>query len=634
MSVRFCDTFIDPLRFKTRKGFYGQTVPRHELVRIIENNIIERNMIVEMFDLGRNTLVHPYYDYDDKRSCHPSMSEEEFVTQSNEMLKKAIEHVCSIFDVAPSALAIAEDNRPTKRSYHIVVTSHYCNGDVLRDLVHRDRKKMLALHLDVQVYAQTNQKWKTLYSPKLDDPHSSGMNIVQNDDIGAHIVQCGDDFTGMTEFIGLPVPVALPVHSVGIRSHKQEDRVTQAYAVLKQLGDTTSVFHEFKNGDDHSLLFRRTCESQCCWNNTHSNNAFILKFIKPNTWLYWCYGNECGNRKMFRIGADNDICDDTTVDSILESLENNPGISYELLKKLNNRIVESIPFIIDRLQRIIAKTTYLFMNSTGVYVSISSSRYYFRKPELMKLNMNRFEFILFDENGSMEIIQPYDLLRTNQYMVAIERVVTEPDYPKFQHIFFEQQMVFNLWNGFPLMNAIENDTEFGSIGNISIEDALSIMNIENSCLNPGLLMILNHIRYILCCNMREQVMEMIYFIASLIQKPSKRLPVIVLNCVQGVGKNIIFEELIAKRIITQDYSVISEKIDTFVGKFNSAIEGKTFGILDECDMFIGNHAINSLLKSLATQTTVLIEPKGLNSYRVNSYMNLVILTNSKAPLNL
>ena len=52
MSVRFCNTFIDPLRFKTRKGFYGHTIPRHELVRIIGNNIIERNMIVEMFDLG------------------------------------------------------------------------------------------------------------------------------------------------------------------------------------------------------------------------------------------------------------------------------------------------------------------------------------------------------------------------------------------------------------------------------------------------------------------------------------------------------------------------------------------------------------------------------------------------------
>ena len=96
----------------------------------------------------------------------------------HEMLKKAIEHVCSIFDVAPSALATAEDNRPTKRSYHIVVTSHYCNGDVRHDLVHRDRKKMLALHLDVQVYAQTNQKWKTLYSPKLDDPHSLFRTMI------------------------------------------------------------------------------------------------------------------------------------------------------------------------------------------------------------------------------------------------------------------------------------------------------------------------------------------------------------------------------------------------------------------------------------------------------------------------
>ena len=130
------------------------------------------------------------------------------------MFDKAIDYVCSIYSVPPSALAIAEDNHHSKQSYHIVVPSHYCNGDVLRDFVHRDRKKMLALNLDVQVYGKANQKWKTLYSPKLDDHHSSGMDIVQNDDISAHIVQCGDDFTDLTEFIGLPVPVALPVHCV------------------------------------------------------------------------------------------------------------------------------------------------------------------------------------------------------------------------------------------------------------------------------------------------------------------------------------------------------------------------------------------------------------------------------------
>ena len=57
-------------------------IPINELNRKIENNMIEWKIIVEMFDLDRNTLVHPYYDYDDKRSCHPSLSDEEFVTQS------------------------------------------------------------------------------------------------------------------------------------------------------------------------------------------------------------------------------------------------------------------------------------------------------------------------------------------------------------------------------------------------------------------------------------------------------------------------------------------------------------------------------------------------------------------------
>ena len=131
-----------------------------------------------MFDFDKNTLIHPYYDYDDKRSCHPSLSDEEFVARSTEMFNKAIDYVCSIYSVPPSALAIAEDNRHSKQAYHIVVPSLYCNGDVLRDLVHR--KNMLALNLE----------WKSLYSPKLDDHHSSGMDIVQNDDISAHIVQC------------------------------------------------------------------------------------------------------------------------------------------------------------------------------------------------------------------------------------------------------------------------------------------------------------------------------------------------------------------------------------------------------------------------------------------------------------
>ena len=43
------------------------------------------------------------------------------------------------------------------------------------------------------------------------------------------------------------------------------------------------------------------------------------------------------------------------------------------------------------------------------------------------------------------------------------RVVTEPDHPKFQPIYFEKQTVCNIFNGFPLMNAFENGAEFGRV---------------------------------------------------------------------------------------------------------------------------------------------------------------------------
>ena len=57
------------------------------------------------------------------------------------------------------------------------------------------------------------------------------------------------------------------------------------------------------------------------------------------------------------------------------------------------------------------------MNSTGVYMQIVGSKYYFRRPELMKL----------DGNSNTETCKPYDLVRSNEQMIAFERVVAEPD---------------------------------------------------------------------------------------------------------------------------------------------------------------------------------------------------------------
>ena len=105
--------------------------------------------------------------------------------------------------------------------------------------------------------------------------------------------------------------------------------------------------------------------------------------------------------------------------------------------------------------------------------------------------------------------------------------------------------------------------------------------------------------------------------SSMIQKPTKHL------------HKVLERPLYLKSSLVREFSLqiflIWDKIKTFVGKFNLAIEGKLLSIADECNVWIGDHGMNCLLKLLATQTTVLIKPKGLNLNRVNSCMHLLFL---------
>ena len=113
------------------------------------------------------------------------------------------------------------------------------------------------------------------------------------------------------------------------------------------MGDTTSsVFSEFKNGENNTLLFRRTCESKCCWGNMHSNNAFIMKFT-TNACFFWCYRNECSNDgRMYRIDAINDT-DRTQVDDIIQRFSDTTVFKCDIFQHLNNRIVGNIAVTID-----------------------------------------------------------------------------------------------------------------------------------------------------------------------------------------------------------------------------------------------------------------------------------------------
>ena len=73
---RYCDTFYSG--FKTKKGYNGEKTTKEYLVKLIEENVENRALIVEMFDVNEHTLLHPFYDFDLKRENYSSLSDEEF----------------------------------------------------------------------------------------------------------------------------------------------------------------------------------------------------------------------------------------------------------------------------------------------------------------------------------------------------------------------------------------------------------------------------------------------------------------------------------------------------------------------------------------------------------------------------
>ena len=58
-----------------------------------------------------------------------------------------------------------------------------------------------------------------------------------------------------------------------------------------------------------------------------------------------------------------------------------------------------------------------------------------------------------------------------------------------------------------------------------MEDVLNIFDNQDEPSLQGVLMILNHMRYIFCSDKKEQYIELFYYVASLLQQPSFRSPI-------------------------------------------------------------------------------------------------------------
>ncbi|HEV8445950.1 MAG TPA: DUF5906 domain-containing protein, partial [Gemmatimonadaceae bacterium] len=136
-----------------------------------------------------------------------------------------------------------------------------------------------------------------------------------------------------------------------------------------------------------------------------------------------------------------------------------------------------------------------------------------------------------------------------------------------------------------------------------------------------------HLREIVANGDEALFQWIVHWLAAMVQHP-ERIPGTVLALLgpQGAGKDIVGR--VMARILGQLYVSIGNDRQ-LTGPFNAALQGAVLVHLEEA-IFAGDPRVRSLLKYLITTLTLRIEPKGLDSYAVQSCVRLLISSNEAA----
>lgn len=137
---------------------------------------------------------------------------------------------------------------------------------------------------------------------------------------------------------------------------------------------------------------------------------------------------------------------------------------------------------------------------------------------------------------------------------------------------------------------------------------------------------LDHMRDVFCSGNEEHYQYLIRWMGHLVQRPEEKPGVaIVARGKKGVGKDTPFEYL--GRMFDHHYITVANQ-DQMTGKFNSHQERCLLLHMQE-GFWAGNKSAESALKYLITSESVMIEPKGVNAFKVNSVLRLYISSNER-----
>ena len=129
----------------------------------------------------------------------------------------------------------------------------------------------------------------------------------------------------------------------------------------------------------------------------------------------------------------------------------------------------------------------------------------------------------------------------------------------------------------------------------------------------------------LCDGNAEMYEYLLDWIATKIQHPTRVMGVMpVFIAGQGIGKGVIFEELLMR--IFGQHGLAIEDSSGLLGKHNQHLMDVCYLFADEA-FFAGNKRDAQKMKRRITAPTIIIEPKGVDSMVVPSYLGIIAATN-------
>lgn len=139
---------------------------------------------------------------------------------------------------------------------------------------------------------------------------------------------------------------------------------------------------------------------------------------------------------------------------------------------------------------------------------------------------------------------------------------------------------------------------------------------------------------IICNKNKSHYKFLTCWLAEMIQNPTATnkpgVALVIRSIEKGTGKGT-FSAFI-QDIIGPIHSVQVNDTDSVVGRFNYMLDSKLFVALDEA-VFAGDKRSSQKLKSIISEPTMVIEKKGIDSYKADCLARILIMSNASHTLN-